>query len=230
MNKLYITLFLLLSGLGLLKAQNNFTISDDTLRGSFTADAEDHKMKAFAYTEQQSLTLSWKVVKMDMPTEWEASLCDNFQCYFNLTKGFTQVGASIDASTPMPMEAGAVPNNVAGTGSLTVKVWDNTDSSKADTVVFVWDVSTGIKEMPKASVTLYPNPAKSNVNIEFESAPKSNVQVRVFNLVGQEQREIQVSRMGKILTVDVKDLSNGTYIIQFIADGKMTTQRFTKRS
>jgi hypothetical protein len=131
----------------------------------------------------------------------------------------------------MPLEAGVNTIGTSGSAALTVKVFEKDDSTKADTVTFVWDFPVGIAEkIPTPSFSVYPNPAKANLNITFDKPLKDNVSLKVYNLVGQEQRNIAINQMGRTVSVDIRNLQPGTYLVQFITpDGKMTTQRFNKK-
>jgi len=231
MTKYYLAFIVFVAAFGMANAQNNFSLTADTVRGTFQPDKEEHKIKAYANTELSSLTLQWRILERNMPDGWENSLCDNFQCYFDVKVGDSKVGQPIDATTAMPFEAGINSNQIAGEGKLTVKVFEKDDTLKSDTVTFLWSVPLGVKTINVPQFTIYPNPAKSNINIVFEKAAKNEVQVKIYNLVGQEQRNISTFQNGKSVNIDIRNLNNGTYLIQFIStDGKMTTQRFTKRA
>lgn len=229
MNKLYI-IILLLSTLTTGLFAQNFVVDKDTASGSFTADDDEHKVKILVNTELETLTLKWRVIEQEMPPEWNNSLCDNFQCYFDVKVGTQKVAQPIGSTSILPLEAGVNANNMGGEGKMVVKVFDENDSTQADTVVFQWNMTVGKEEISKTQFNIYPNPAKSTLNIVFNKALKKDVQVKIYNLVGQEQKNIKVFQLNNSISVDVRDLNNGTYLIQFInTDGKMTTQRFTKR-
>ncbi|MGB0430187.1 MAG: T9SS type A sorting domain-containing protein [Bacteroidia bacterium] len=229
MRKLYI-LFLLFGILAFQVKAQNFTPDQDTITGTFAADNDEHKIKILINTEESALTLRWRVLEKEMPSEWGNSLCDNFQCYFDVGVGSSKESSEISNETNLPLEAGVNANGVGGEGKLVVKVFDINDSSNADTVTFIWNMTVGTNEVEKTQFNVYPNPVTSTLNISFEKVIKNNIQVKVYNLVGQEQRNVDVNQNLNSVSIDVRKLNNGTYLVQFInANGKMTTQRFTKR-
>ncbi len=229
MRKLYILLFLFGTFAFQAKAIN-FTPDQDTAKGSFSADSDEHKIKILINTEESALTLRWRVLERDMPSGWSNSLCDNFQCYFDVKPGTSKQSLEIGQGTPLPLEAGVNAKGIGGDGKLVVKVFDINDTTNADTVTFTWNMTVGKAEVEKAQFTVYPNPARSTLNISFEKTLKSDTEVKIYNLVGQVQKDVKVVQNINSVSIDIRNLNNGTYLVQFInADGKMTTQRFTKR-
>ena len=72
---------------------------------------------------------------------------------------------------------------------------------------------------------LYPNPAKSDLNI----AVKDSIEVKsitVYNILGQ--LVLAVPNAGGIETIDVSDLTKGTYFIRINSDKGMTNAKFVK--
>lgn len=213
-------------------AQRSFNLSADTLRAQIPADDKEHKQKGFANTELDDLILEWEILEIDMPEEWSYTMCDNFQCYSDLEPGVVKEAASISSTTPGPFEGGVSPNGTVGTGFMTLLVYEKGDKTKADTMVFEYDAALSAKGVdPVVSFDVYPNPAKSTLNITFQNTITDDLEVKIFNLVGQEQRNIDVVQLNNTASVDIRELNVGTYLIQFITpEGKMTTQRFTKRN
>ncbi|HEY6170621.1 MAG TPA: T9SS type A sorting domain-containing protein [Candidatus Kapabacteria bacterium] len=64
------------------------------------------------------------------------------------------------------------------------------------------------RESAQNSLTLYPNPAQTVVNIE--APDKANAIVHLFDMLGREVRSGKLSDEGK-LTLEVSDLTNGIY-------------------
>lgn len=77
-------------------------------------------------------------------------------------------------------------------------------------------------------LTLYPNPASENVNMEFNLKQRDEVSILVYDLNGR----IVLANSPKIynngshkVTFNCNDLSRGTYIVQLIAGNKKTTSK-----
>ena len=69
--------------------------------------------------------------------------------------------------------------------------------------------TSSIKEEKKAVLTLYPNPANHNLNINFGENVK-NTSLSIFNMMGQ--KVIQVQRLsGNSVNINLQDLNPGIY-------------------
>ncbi|HTA62385.1 MAG TPA: T9SS type A sorting domain-containing protein [Bacteroidia bacterium] len=75
--------------------------------------------------------------------------------------------------------------------------------------------TVGIKQntMPQLDVKLYPNPANSNVYIEFTETQK-NVTIEVFDILGNLVRGFQYNDANKYSIIPVADLQAGIYILK----------------
>lgn len=72
-----------------------------------------------------------------------------------------------------------------------------------------------------ATLEIFPNPAKSYANLQFELPENSkNVQIDILDLQGKLIRTEQVNQLGQqSIQLDVQDLPSGTYICRLAAEG-----------
>jgi hypothetical protein len=91
-------------------------------------------------------------------------------------------------------------------------------------------VTTDINELEaNESLNIYPNPAYNSVNVELTTANASNVQLRVIDMLG---RTVKTDNLGTVSgkfnhSLDVSDLSNGSYLIFMNVDGKDVVKRLS---
>jgi Glycine rich protein/Secretion system C-terminal sorting domain/PKD-like domain len=87
---------------------------------------------------------------------------------------------------------------------------------------------TGIANVDDAvTVKVYPNPAQSNVNVEFQNVNGGNMQVDILNLLGQKIGTQTV--VDNKATLNVANLPAGCYILDCFRNGsKITSARFIK--
>ena len=71
---------------------------------------------------------------------------------------------------------------------------------------------------------VYPNPSQGLVNIEMKEF-QSNVEVKVFNAIGQLVKTQLFQRPEKLITLDLEDLEIGIYVIEVLSDEGMTTKK-----
>jgi hypothetical protein len=94
-----------------------------------------------------------------------------------------------------------------------------------DTVGVVSSVEQGTETASPAALKLfqnYPNPFNSNTQIEYTLPFRSNVVLKVFNILGQEARTLveKVREAGSyVVTFDGRDLASGVYFYRLHTTG-----------
>ena len=85
-------------------------------------------------------------------------------------------------------------------------------------------VITGLNDVDAISSSVYPNPAKDNVNI----AAKSKIErVEMFNMMGQKVSEKSVNSM--FTSVNVANLNAGTYVVKVYTAAGVATKKIVVR-
>ena len=76
-------------------------------------------------------------------------------------------------------------------------------------------------------LTLYPNPASTDVTLKWPSNRQTTAIIRVTNLSGKTtfQEQIQVSELNTQLTIDVTGYSQGTYLVSLTLENKVVTEK-----
>jgi len=84
-------------------------------------------------------------------------------------------------------------------------------------LVAVMDLISDIGEMPAVSeITVYPNPAKDKVWVEFTNNNQPEVLVSLYSSFGQRIKERTTEAQGSVqLSFDLTDLAPGVYMIRF---------------
>ncbi|MBL0031065.1 MAG: T9SS type A sorting domain-containing protein [Bacteroidetes bacterium] len=72
---------------------------------------------------------------------------------------------------------------------------------------------------------LYPNPVKDNLSLELPDSKMQETYISIFNLFGEKIYQQKISNQTKI-TIDVRDLPEGIYLIQVANENdSITTTR-----
>jgi len=79
------------------------------------------------------------------------------------------------------------------------------------------------KSNPSEAYMLYPNPAKNRFFIRL-SFPLKNTSVRIYELTGKEVHS-SISYTNSELTVDVKNLKDGLYIVGIQQNGEFSFRK-----
>ncbi len=92
--------------------------------------------------------------------------------------------------------------------------------------------ATGINNNFSNSVKIYPNPSTENVNINFESSNEELLTVNITDLNGRVvlTEKSEVIKGNNVLTVKVKDLTSGMYIITLTSENNSNYRtKFVKK-
>ena len=106
-----------------------------------------------------------------------------------------------------------------------VLVFESDEQNQGDGFEIEYEGSiTGVQELGKKEVSIYPNPSQQWLNVETESPID---EIYIFNTLGQqmEQRFPASTR----LQMNISTLPAGIYLIQIHSNGTVSTQRFIKQ-
>lgn len=95
------------------------------------------------------------------------------------------------------------------------------------------DYLTGITEsqIGKEIFKIYPNPAQSQITLEFNFTKTQNTLIEIKNILGQTVKTIdnRAFTIGKNkIEIDVSELSKGLYFIQLQSESKIMSTKFAK--
>lgn len=130
----------------------------------------------------------------------------------NVTGGISPYTCTLNNSTEII--GTVIPNLNAGNYSLIVK----DKNSCLQNATFSISTPTGIVEAESSfdNLEVYPNPASSNVNINFTLKEYKTVKLELFDLAGQTVFADEYDNIkDKQASVDLSSLASGTYILKF---------------
>lgn len=122
--------------------------------------------------------------------------------------------------------------DVAGVGTHTITyTYSNSDDCQnaAQTDVVV-DACTGLTELNKFGLQIYPNPSNNTANINFYLEEGQNVKITLYNNIGMEVNELTSGYFNAGLNnivVNSSEYQNGVYFVRFDAGENTTTQKIT---
>jgi hypothetical protein len=101
---------------------------------------------------------------------------------------------------------------------------------KGDYIMGVGDVNTiGLAAVNQNSpqMKVYPNPAKEDFTIEFDSEKEDKVSIRIFSLNGNEEKNIEVKseKGANRIRTTTNGLVPGHYIVKVIRSGEVLTSK-----
>lgn len=215
------------------QTQANFTFDEDNVMVWVDPSKEgsDFGKNIAINTELDTLELSWKVIDVDLPAEWEYVVCDNANCYLgeDLENETVKKSHGISAAFPGLVKGSVYPKGIFGTGSIKVVFMEDGNSARSDTIVFLFDGTLSSYNPVYTSVTLYPNPAQNELHVQFNHQSGPVTQLSVYNILGAVQT-IESSTFIKETTLDIASLQTGVYFVRAqMPDGTTLVGKFEKR-
>ncbi|MDB5225851.1 MAG: hypothetical protein JWN78_44 [Bacteroidota bacterium] len=140
----------------------------------------------------------------------------NFSATLNVTGGITPYTFTLNNSSGSRIEASTQTISNLSAGNYTVSVRDKNNCSKSSS--FSMSSPTGIEQVENSfdKLDVYPNPAINSVNINISLKEEKTVQVELFDMSGRTMFSDEYSNIkDKEASVDLSNLSAGTYILKF---------------
>lgn len=172
-----------------------------------------------------TLDLRWVKIFKDLPSGWDATICDLYNCY----------PATVDSVnfTVQPGDSGYFtvdfdPKNIEGNGKIRLFVFEPTeDRNLGITATFYGTTTTGINDQTDLTmVSVFPVPANEYLNIN--TSKTGNYQVEILDITGKiikRNKFIGVSSLNLLIS----DINPGYYISRLtLENGKQITTGFTK--
>jgi hypothetical protein len=172
-----------------------------------------------------SIDLKWEVIENTSPSAWELGFCDKENCY---TLDGTVHSFSLPAGDSSMMDLLVYPKNTTGTATVKIAVYPATGTI-GDGVIITHYVNikpVSINSAAAVNFTMYPNPVKDNLNINFSR--KGNHHIEIYNILGNKILVKDVFNVD-YLRVPFSGYQRGRYIVMYRSDnGKVITKSITK--
>lgn len=214
------------------KSFGQFTLSadasNDTLRN--TSSISYTFGNTVTNTHVDSIYIIWNVdlANTSIPSGWIVSACDNYTC--PAWSGNSHNSAKIGPGSTGTWTVDIDPSGGGmGTGWVTEKLADNNAQTNKTSVYILTKSSTGITTVIHSNedVTLYPNPARNEVNVIFDESMGIR-SVAICNLIGKPVSLFKTA--GNSAKLNIENLASGIYFIRLMDanSNPITTRKFTK--
>ena len=175
-------------------------------------------------TSGKTITLKWQKVSESVPSIWEASVCDNVKCNTSLVDSGIMNPVNPDDYGLLLLHI--TPHVNYGKAIVRYAVWDIANPALKDTLTYILTVraTSGIAEAEnKNGFSIYPNPAKENINII--SNFQTGFQFLITDVSGKEV-EKGISKTNSI-SVTTENLPNGVYTVSIFTENNLiNTKQF----
>ncbi len=177
-----------------------------------------------ANTSSQDLNMAWERIGVDVPADWEYSLCDLGICYFGIPLGAT-VAQDIMVDSMGFFGINLTPHS-EGNGMIQIKIWDT--SYPDNKFLLTWYFSTGTVGMNEVEeplvVSAFPNPVDDVLYLRNDSH-----ELVQYNLYNQSGQLIFSEYNSKVLQeFDCSRLSSGVYCLTASTKNYKTRKQILK--
>lgn len=160
-------------------------------------------------TTSKSLNLRWEKLSETVPSNWEASVCDNKMCYTTLEDSGTM-------NPVLPDEYGLIllhitPHVNYGTAVIRYIVWDIENLALKDTLTYILVVNetSEIRIDSNSGIQIFPNPVQNFVYIQ------SNLQSRFQFFINDKIGKVIYSGVSdkNSIFISTENFPNGLYSV-----------------
>ncbi|MGC6532982.1 MAG: T9SS type A sorting domain-containing protein [Flavobacteriales bacterium] len=165
------------------------------------------------YNALEEVTLSWSIVTLEGPSEWDFSFCFP-NCY---DIGVTEGDLNFTAGTEQYLNCHVYPNQTPGTGMAQMEIVTN--GTAVDTVTWMVTISAPLSVATiETEVGIFPNPASSEtrvgVNVELVNSTYVITDLR-------SHRCVQGTLTSTMTPINTAGLPSGRYTLSIITDGEI---------
>lgn len=164
----------------------------------------------------KDINISWKKISLDLPAQWDYSLCDLGTCYAGIPDG-DHTMSPVEKDSSGFLAPNIYPGGHPGSGKIVMFVWDKNNPSVSDTLTWIITAAAQadvrVRNQDQEMLRLYPNPANGRVNITFGTV--STGTLSFIDMKGVSQLQMNVNG-AKTLDADLSQLPSAEYIALFL--------------
>lgn len=120
-----------------------------------------------------------------------------------------------------------IPENIHDVVKVIYHVYDEANPDNKVDIIALAGENANVSENNLTLSHAYPNPASNQVHFDLKMSGNSNINVTVYNLLGQEVKSQLVSARQNRISISVDDMLSGIYFCRFSVNGEvLKTEKF----
>lgn len=193
----------------------SITLSPTTMEVSGSAASfETIAHSSVTNNTNSMLVLTWERIENSLPVpQWKSLICDTNSCWGPTTN---KKSFNLPAGKSAKIDVHFQPNGIGGSGLVKVAIYAAADSANINIVGTYTAVLSPVTATTTAAnsrdTKLYPNPARSVVNVDFP-ANKDISLIEVYNVIGKKIAAYYLEDYQDTYPIPVADLDAGLYFV-----------------
>ena len=170
------------------------------------------------------ISLSWTLISNNLAAGWDFSLCDLGTCYPGIPASGIMDSVDVGANGFLSLKVD--PYSIAGSGSVTMYVYETQYPSNGDTLTwYITSSPSGINELNELNFNVHPNPSSHAITLSF--AGETNAAISIFDVTGRQVMSV-VANNDLSKKIDISSLAPGAYYVQCTTASASFTKRIIK--
>lgn len=198
-------------------AQISFDVKEDT---QWVTNTEfDYNLTSYltnSTEDEGDTTFQWWVSNVDMPEEWDVTVCSGVLCVPNPTIPYD---FNVEKDDKVDFKLGFAFYDIVGNGSAWVIAQSMTNPEVMDSFFLAVRAGTAsiTKKTNNESFKAYPNPVKDKVTVSFTNGGTSKV--LIYDILGSLKKS-EIITSGS--SISVSDLPKGVYVMKLEGDNSFS--------
>jgi hypothetical protein len=205
----------------------SFTAAKDTAMFSGRSTLEEINDR-IVITNQTASVLTLRCIRtiVDMPTQWETSLCHQTICFPNATDS---IDFTVPANGTNYLLIHYYLHNTVGEGTVTLKVTEvnNPQNQRVLTYIGTGFTTLGLESNKKSNMEVFPNPVQDMVNIKL--SPEIRGDYKIFNALGKCVMAGDINGGSENYNIDFSAADSGIYFLTVNSSGNAITRKIIKK-
>lgn len=110
--------------------------------------------------------------------------------------------------------------------------WGGANVNASSGGIYRWEADLGtilnVKEPQDLEAVIFPNPARDQVQVKTSGRLLPGARAEIFNLSGTKVEELRVADFGDVVSVSVRNLPQGMYILVLTSGSELIRAKFVK--
>ncbi|MDR1542906.1 MAG: thiol protease/hemagglutinin PrtT [Prevotellaceae bacterium] len=149
-------------------------------------------------------------------------ILDNTNVYQTIYENYSE---NITAGQTKNFNPSAVVTMPAGDYLLVVWYLEGSDFIPLHYIPVTVTNSSGIDDVQSGDISIFPNPAKDFVTVDFKDFTAEIYKITIYNMQGKQILTEKITNSAKEINIPLSDITNGVYLLQIHSEKGVLTEK-----